>query len=552
AKNKFIRIDRETTEPTSAPVVVPTPYPTATVKPNAPTATPMPEYQVQISASEEISEVLLVNKATGETIVLDMEVSEAGEITFVGSAPKGNYEIVAKAVSGKEVDVAQSDNSLKVNDDKTEAVVVATEESSIDYIEIKNAPDTVSYTEGSTFNPAGLVITVHYKDGTSQDVAYDESTKSGFTFKPGLDVSLPSADAYVGDTYVRVIYGNKYADQNVTFVMNSAEIKITAPKSNAAATFAAAVEEGSYYYSGIITWSPNVEQGGKFDYGTVYTATVTLAAKDGYSFADNAKALVNGNEAEVNEISPDGKTMTVSYTFDKTGYKNSGNSGNSGHSTGGTSTPKPAETANPNVSASPEPTKNPSSWTNPFNDVNTSDWFYDGVKYVNENGLMNGIETDTFGPYENITRGMFVTVLHRMENQPKTDMTNFGFTDVPEGSYYREAIGWASANGVVNGYTDTEFAPDQIITREQMAAMIYRYVVSKGMGPVGSWMINLDYNDVSSISDYAFEAVTYNKIIGIMSGDDNNNFNPQTAANRAETSLVFQRLANFIGQQKAE
>ena len=541
-----------TAKPTSAPVVVPTPYPTATVKPNAPTATPMPEYQVQISASEEISEVLLVNKATGETIVLDMEVSEAGEITFVGSAPKGNYEIVAKAVSGKEVDVAQSDNSLKVNDDKTEAVVVATEESSIDYIEIKNAPDTVSYTEGSTFNPAGLVITVHYKDGTSQDVAYDESTKSGFTFKPGLDVSLPSADAYVGDTYVRVIYGNKYADQNVTFVMNSAEIKITAPKSNAAATFAAAVEEGSYYYSGIITWSPNVEQGGKFDYGTVYTATVTLAAKDGYSFADNAKALVNGNEAEVNEISPDGKTMTVSYTFDKTGYKNSGNSGNSGHSTGGTSTPKPAETANPNVSASPEPTKNPSSWTNPFNDVNTSDWFYDGVKYVNENGLMNGIETDTFGPYENITRGMFVTVLHRMENQPKTDMTNFGFTDVPEGSYYREAIGWASANGVVNGYTDTEFAPDQIITREQMAAMIYRYVVSKGMGPVGSWMINLDYNDVSSISDYAFEAVTYNKIIGIMSGDDNNNFNPQTAANRAEASLVFQRLANFIGQQKAE
>ena len=165
---------------------------------------------------------------------------------------------------------------------------------------------------------------------------------------------------------------------------------------------------------------------------------------------------------------------------------------------------------------------------------------------------MNGIETDTFGPYENITRGMFVTVLHRMENQPKTDMTNFGFTDVPEGFYYREAIGWASANGVVNGYTDTEFAPDQIITREQMAAMIYRYVVSKGMGPVGSWMINLDYNDVSSISDYAFEAVTYNKIIGIMSGDDNNNFNPQTAANRAEASLVFQRLANFIGQQKAE
>ncbi|WP_418562034.1 S-layer homology domain-containing protein [Monoglobus pectinilyticus] len=541
-----------TAKPTSAPVVVPTPYPTATVKPNAPTATPMPEYQVQISASEEISEVLLVNKATGETIALDMEVSEAGEITFVGSAPKGNYEIVAKAVSGKEVDVAQSDNSLKVNDDKTEAVVVATEESSIDYIEIKNAPDTVSYTEGSTFKPAGLVITVHYKDGTSQDVAYDESTKSGFTFKPGLDVSLPSADAYVGDTYVRVIYGNKYADQNVTFVMNSAEIEITAPKSNAAATFAAAVEEGSYYYSGIITWSPNVEQGGKFDYGTVYTATVTLAAKDGYSFADNAKALVNGNEAEVNEISPDGKTMTVSYTFDKTGYKNSGNSGNSGHSTGGTSTPKPAETANPNVSASPEPTKNPSSWTNPFNDVNTSDWFYDGVKYVNENGLMNGIETDTFGPYENITRGMFVTVLHRMENQPKTDMTNFGFTDVPEGFYYREAIGWASANGVVNGYTDTEFAPDQIITREQMAAMIYRYVVSKGMGPVGSWMINLDYNDVSSISDYAFEAVTYNKIIGIMSGDDNNNFNPQTAANRAEASLVFQRLANFIGQQKAE
>lgn len=347
-------------------------------------------------------------------------------------------------------------------------------------------------------------------------------------------------------------YGNKYADQNVTYVMNSAEIEITAPKSNTAATFAAIESENAYYYSGIVSWNPNVEQGGKFDYGTVYTATVTLVAKDGYSFADSAKALVNNNDAEIIEIGQDGKTMTISYTFDKTGNKNSGNSGNSGHSTGGTSTPKPTETPDPTVSTSPEPTKEPSSWSNPFNDVNTSDWFYEGVEYVNENGLMNGIETDTFGPYENITRGMFVTVLHRMENQPKTDMTNFGFTDVPDGSYYRDAIGWASANGVVNGYSETEFAPDQIITREEMAAMIYRYVVAKGMGPVGSWMINLGYNDVSSISDYAFEAVTYNKLIGTMSGDDNNNFNPQTAANRAEASLVFQRLVNFISQQNAE
>ncbi|MFA9423116.1 MAG: S-layer homology domain-containing protein, partial [Sedimentibacter sp.] len=181
---------------------------------------------------------------------------------------------------------------------------------------------------------------------------------------------------------------------------------------------------------------------------------------------------------------------------------------------------------------------------NPFIDVNSSDWFYDAVGYVNENGLMNGISEKEFAPSLELTRGMFITVLYRMENEPDVEETKF--TDVKSNDYYQKAVAWATVNGIVTGVSETNFAPNDSITREQMATIIYRYAKYKNKEPEGTWAIKMDYNDLSDISDYASEGAMFCKLKGIMMGNTKNQLLPKANANRAETATVIQRIIENI------
>ncbi len=222
----------------------------------------------------------------------------------------------------------------------------------------------------------------------------------------------------------------------------------------------------------------------------------------------------------------------------------SSSGGGGGGSTWSTTT---APTAAPPAEATeaPQATAAPNSSGAWFTDVPENAWYYDSVKYAYENGLMKGVSDTEFEPDSDITRGMFVTVLHRMENEPEANV-GIAFNDVAADSYYADAVAWASENGIVNGVSEAEFAPDDAITREQMAAMIYRYAVYKGAAPTGAWAIRLDYADLADISDYAAEAVMYCKLKGIMIGDENNNFAPLSNAARAEAAAVFERVHKAV------
>lgn len=182
-----------------------------------------------------------------------------------------------------------------------------------------------------------------------------------------------------------------------------------------------------------------------------------------------------------------------------------------------------------------------SEWKNPFTDVSEDDWFYKDVEYVNENGFMNGVSDTFFEPNSPLTRSMFVTILWRAEGEPQTDYA-MTFTDVDANSYYAEAVRWAASEKIVNGYSETEFAPNDKITREQIAAMMFRYAGCKGLLPNGDWAINLDYADLEKISDWAYESVMYCKLKGIMQGKDNNMFAPQDNTTRAESAAILQRF----------
>ncbi|MDD4752637.1 MAG: S-layer homology domain-containing protein [Desulfitobacteriaceae bacterium] len=182
----------------------------------------------------------------------------------------------------------------------------------------------------------------------------------------------------------------------------------------------------------------------------------------------------------------------------------------------------------------------PTTWENPFADVKISDWFYDSVKYVNQNKLMKGVSDMTFAPDAGISRGMFVTVLYRIEGEPEAGTVKF--TDVRNDAYYTKAVAWANDNGIVTGVSDTIFAPNDTITREQMAAIIYRYAQFKRKSPLGDWGISMDYIDSDQISDFAGEAVLFCKLKNIMNGNGNNIFAPQLKATRSEAATVLMRV----------
>lgn len=178
-------------------------------------------------------------------------------------------------------------------------------------------------------------------------------------------------------------------------------------------------------------------------------------------------------------------------------------------------------------------------WKNPFSDVAEGDWFYDAVKFVNESGLMNGMSDTTFAPNDTLTRAMFVTILYRADGEPEVGGT-MSFTDVESGSWYEKAVIWAVNNGIVNGITETEFAPNAEITREQMATILYRYAAYKGYDV--SVRGETSYTDKADVSPFAGDAVTWAFSKAVMSGHEGGSFAPQENATRAQAAAVFMRF----------
>lgn len=177
----------------------------------------------------------------------------------------------------------------------------------------------------------------------------------------------------------------------------------------------------------------------------------------------------------------------------------------------------------------------------PFTDVSPSDWFYPYVKSAYENKFMLGTSDTKFEPETAVTRAMFVTVLHRIDGE-KAEGENI-FTDVSKDAYYNNAVAWASANGIVKGISETEFAPDASITREQIAAIIYRYAKYKGYDVSAGEDTNiLSYTDAESISEYAVEAIQYAVGTGLIKGKTDTTLNPADNATRAEIATILQRF----------
>ena len=184
--------------------------------------------------------------------------------------------------------------------------------------------------------------------------------------------------------------------------------------------------------------------------------------------------------------------------------------------------------------------ENPGTGANPFTDVSEKDWFYGDVMFVYENGLMLGTSKTLFSPHGTATRGMMATILWRMEGSPVPKGKN-SFTDVEAGKWYADAITWTAENGIFAGYGKDKFGPDDPITREQLAAIFYRYADYKGYDLTVKG--NLDtFKDADKITDYAKTAMQWAVGSGLVKGKSGNLLDPQGTATRAEIAAMLHRF----------
>ena len=219
------------------------------------------------------------------------------------------------------------------------------------------------------------------------------------------------------------------------------------------------------------------------------------------------------------------------------GGSGGGWNGGGGGTGGGTAKPekpdeKPPETQQPS-------TPDLGNVTLPFTDVSARDWFYEAVRFVYARGMMSGTAENQFSPQQTTTRGMIVTILHRLEGTPEAG-AGTAFTDVAGGAYYAQSVAWASANGIVNGFEDGSFRPGEAITREQMAAIFMRYARYRGVDVTAQASLD-GFPDQAKVSSYAREAMAWSVSTGLIGGMDGL-LVPGGSATRAQAATILMRL----------
>ncbi len=442
-------------------------------------------------------------------------------------------------------------------------------------------------THGAALDPEDIQICTVGEDGTLTPVEGKVIGENG-----QVTLSFAAAGSYVlsamGDEFtnifspwlpVTVTAAPKSSNADVSSV-TVAGVEATAGENN---TYTVTLPYGTDVTAGsfvIVTSDAGATVGALTNEGNVWTFTVT--AEDGvtsktYTVTVSFTEAPKSNDANVNSVTVAGfkavagannsYTVTVPYgTVVKTGsfvivtrhpratvsaLTNTRNiwsftvTAEDGVTTA-------VYTVTVNTAALPEPitpgvdNKKPASKPEvklPFTDVSTSDWFYDDVAFVYKNGLFSGTDSRSFSPNASMTRAMLVTVLYRLEGEP-TVTGRSSFTDVRSGAYYEKSVIWAAANGIVTGTDSTSFSPDAKVTREQLAAILYRYAQYRKLDTDASAKLN-SFTDADSVSAYASEALGWAVSEGLINGASGK-LMPKGDATRAQVAAILHRFVKNV------
>lgn len=457
--------------------------------------------------------------ATGETVAPTEAIKDDNPIDVT------TEENAITALKNASMITLKSDGTIV---DKTVTIVKET------YLDVKVEEYTLGTTEDTykismDITPKCNLIATTDKDNQTEEnsVTFSKGNLMKVTAKTNVTVTLPSVFAnklvYINHDNKELYTATADKDGKITFETNGFSpftFTLTKPSGfdngSSGGSFGGGSSSSSTYKVTVATISNGSAKASASTAAKDTTVTVTLSPDKGYKLDKITVTDASGKEIATT------KKSDTSYTFTM-----------------------PASAVTVKVAyvkddaAVVEPTTG-------FNDVADKDWFADAVKYVADKGMMNGTSKTTFGPNDSTTRGMIVTVLYRLENEPSAAAASF--TDVVSGQYYTDAVAWANANGIVTGYGNGKFGPNDVVTREQFAAILYRYAQYKKYDvSVGEDTNILSYADAQSVSAYAIPAMQWAGGAGIVNGS-NGKLNPQNNATRAEVAAMLMRYCEKVAK----
>ena len=276
------------------------------------------------------------------------------------------------------------------------------------------------------------------------------------------------------------------------------------------------------------------------------TYPINIIAPSGGTASSNKKTAASGETVTITVTPPTGSTIDSVTAADKNGKSITVSGGNGKYTF---KMPASAVTVTVkykqnNIDIVGDCPKDNTCPIDPFTDTENTKWWHDGIHYCLENGLMKGVSTNRFSPNGTTTRAMIVTILWRMENSPATS-ASMSFKDVPSGQWYTEAIRWAQSTGVVTGYNADMFGPNDNITREQLAAILYRYADSHKLDVTARNSLS-QFTDAADISNWALENIKWANAAGLVSGRTAAQLAPKANATRAEAASMIQRFCENI------
>ena len=446
-------------------------------------------------------------------IVYDSTVADTHKLTIQGNGTFGAIEAASGAAEAAKsgIEVTSGHFAKPVNEDYLADSVKAQLESasnpeapysyypSLEAAQAAAQPgDTITEVNATT-GGTKYTVTLDYADGETANSLYTvtEGTKltlptpsrSGYTFEGWYDGSSRVSSPY----------------KVTKDVILTAEWDYNGSSSSSGSTrYTVSVEDTD---NGSVKVSPTRASKGS-------TVTVTVKPDEGYELDELTVTDKNGDSVKLTDKG-DGK-----YTFQMPASK---------------VTVEAVFTA-----VEPEPEGLP------FTDVTSGDWFYDAVAYVYDKGMMEGTTDTTFAPTMNLTRSMIAQVLYNLEERPEAPGAA-GFTDVAAGAWYADAVNWAAARGIVKGYDTGAFGPEDSVTREQLAAILYRYAQAKGYDTTQGGMAVREFSDSASISDWAQTAMSWAVNAQVLSGKGNGVLDPQGTATRAEVAQMLMNFGEHVG-----
>ena len=455
-----------------------------------------------------------------------------GNVTAVKNG--ASYTITIKdVISNIAVDVEAVEYQIAANTLDTVPSALSSKFSTID--ELKNALRAKVNSAVTASNIAYLDIVLQYKNGTNWVTV---TNPSDFP-EGGMDVQVPYSTLAAQNTPDSSY--NFSVVHMFTTTMNGQTVggteSLTSTKQSNGITFH--VNSLSPFAIG---WYKNTSTGGGGGGGgavapTTYDIVIpsalanTVKADKTKAAAGDTVTLTAAGEGTLTVTDANGKTVALTdlgsgkYTFKMPSSKVNVAFAASGET-------KPCDGGKDCPSA-------------PFTDVDTAKWYHLSVDYVLTHKMMNGVSSRAFAPNANLTRGMLVQILYNLEGKPKGTAANF--SDVQADAWYAEAVGWAASNKVVTGYADGTFRPNAAVTREQAAAILYRYAQSKGIDvSVGENTNILSYVDVQQASEYAIPALQWAVGAGVLNGKNGGRLAPTGTATRAEIAAIMQRWCENI------